>query len=189
MIFRNSITNAVEKPIAEIRQYVYDEYGEITPEQMMDKEEEIKRYVFDPMQSISTVFNAITAYKDLCELSGESIIDIAMVKIGYAIMNRSRVCKYSLIQWNDKTLVDKIWIKFQTDFRKAYKYLKRVNALGIHDSQVSKVEMIQELERHQAGMISEVKQHATDTFYQYMSASAFPDVVEQEESNQDGLAT
>ena len=81
LIFRNSITNAVEKPIAEIRQYLYDEYGEITPEQMMDKEEEIKRYVFDPMQSISTVFNAITAYKDLCELSGESITYIAMVKM------------------------------------------------------------------------------------------------------------
>ena len=73
--------------------------------------------------------------------------------------------------------------------RKAYKDLKRVNSLEIQDSQVSKVETIQKLERHQAGMISEVKQHATDTFYQYMSASAFPDVVEQEESNQDGLAT
>ena len=98
---RNSITNAVEKPIAEIIQYLNDEYCEMTPEQMMDKEEEIKRYVFDPVQPISTVFNAITAYKDLCELSGESITDITMVKIAYAIMNRSRFFKYFLIQWND----------------------------------------------------------------------------------------
>ena len=80
-----------------------------------------------------------------------------MVKMTYAIMNRSRVFKDSLIQWNDKTLVDKTWIKFQTHFRKTYKDLKRVNALGIQDSQVSKVELIHELERHQAGMISEVK--------------------------------
>ena len=101
---RNSITNAVEKRIAEIIQYLYDEYAEMTPEQMMDKEEEIKRYVFGPVQPISTVFNAITAYKDLCELSGESITDITMVKIAYAIMNRSRVFKDSLIQWNDKHL-------------------------------------------------------------------------------------
>ena len=109
---------------------------------MMDKEEEIKRYVFDPVQPISTVFNTITVYKDLCELSGESITDSTMVKIAYAIMNRSRVFKDSFIQWNDKILVDKTWINFQKYFRKAYKDLKRVNVLGIQDSQVSKVEMM-----------------------------------------------
>ena len=187
---RNSTANAVEKPIAEIIQYLYDKYSEMTPEQMMDKEEEIKRYVFDPVQPIYTVFNAITTYKDLCELSGESITDSMMVKISYAIMNRSRVFKDSLIQWNDKTLVDKTWVNFQQHFRKAYKDLKRVNALGIQDSQVSKVEMMQELERHQAEIISEVKQHVTDTFYQCMSASSLPNEVEQEEYNQaNGVVT
>ena len=142
---RKSVTNAVEKSIAEIIQYLYNKYGEMTPEQMVDKEEEIKRYVFDPVQPISVVFNAITAYNDLCEISGESITDITMV------------FKDSLIQWKNKTILDKTWIKFQTHFRKTYKDLKRVNALGIQDSQVSKVELMQELERHQAGMISEVK--------------------------------
>ena len=79
-------------------------------------------------------------------------------------MNRPRVFKDSLIQWSDKTLVDKTWIKFQTYFRKAYNDLKRVNALGIQDSQVSKVKMMQELESRQAKMTSEVKQNVTDTF-------------------------
>ena len=69
-------------------------------------------------------------------------------------------------------------------FRKAYKDLKRVNDLGIQDSQVSKVEMMQELERYQTGMISEVKHYVTSNFYQCMSTSSFPNDVEQEESNQ-----
>ena len=65
-----------------------------------------------------------------------------------------------------------------------------MNALRIQYSQVSKVEMMQELERHHAGMISEVKQHITDTFYQCMSASSLPIEVEQEESNQaNGVGT
>ena len=68
--------------------------------------------------------------------------------------------------------------------RKAYKDLKRVNSLEIQDSQVSKVETIQKLERHQAGMISEVKQHVTNNFYKCMSTSSFPNDVEQKESNQ-----
>ena len=72
---------------------MYDKYSVMMPKQMMDKEEEIKRYVFDPVQPISTVFNTITVYKDLCELSGDAITDIAMVKIGYVLMNRSRVLK------------------------------------------------------------------------------------------------
>lgn len=46
-VIHNSITNAVERPISEIMQYLYDEYGEMTPEQIMDKEEEIKHFVFD----------------------------------------------------------------------------------------------------------------------------------------------
>ena len=100
-------------------------------------------------------------------------------------MNRPRVFKNSLIQWSDKTLVDKTWIKFQTYFRKAYNDLKRVNALEIQDSQVSKVKMMQELESRQAKMTSKVKQHVTDTFFnQCMSPTSLPDVVAQEESNQ-----
>ena len=98
---------------------------------MMDKEEVIKRYVFDLIHHISTVFNAKIAYKDLCELSGEAITNVAMVKIGYAIINRARVFKDSLIQWNDKATVDKTWKIFQTNFRKAYTNLKCVNALGV----------------------------------------------------------
>ena len=39
-------------------------------------------------------------------------------------------------------------------------------------------------------MISEVKQHVTDTFYQCMSASSLPNEVEQEECNQEnGVVT
>ena len=81
---RNSTTNAVERPILEIIQYLYDEYGDIILEQIMDNEKEIKRYMFDPVQSVSTILNAIIGYKDLCELLVEVITDIAMVKIGYA---------------------------------------------------------------------------------------------------------
>ena len=62
------------------------------------EEEEIKCYVFDHVQPISTVFNAITVYKDLCGLSGEVITDIAMGKIGYAIMNRARDFKDPVVQ-------------------------------------------------------------------------------------------
>ena len=57
-----------------------------------------KKYVFDPIQPISTVFNAIIVYTYLCGLSGEVITDIAMVKIGYAIMNRARDFKDLFIQ-------------------------------------------------------------------------------------------
>ena len=65
-----------------------------------------------------------------------------------------------------------------------------MDALGKQDSQVSKLKLIQELERHQAGMISEVKQHVTNTFYQCMSTSSFPNDVKQEESNQaNGVVT
>ena len=54
--------------------------------------------MFDHVQPISTVFNAITVYKDLCGLSGEVITDIAMGKIGYAIMNRVRDFKDPVVQ-------------------------------------------------------------------------------------------
>ena len=162
----------------------------MTPEQMMDKEKEMNRYVFDLVQPISTDFNAITGYKDLCELSGETITDIAMVKIGYAIMNRSSVFKDSLIQWNDKSTVDKTWDNFQKHFRKSYKDLKRVNNLGIQDSQESKMEMVQEIDRYQAGMMSEVRKHVADIFFQCMSASSLLDHIEHEESNQtNGVVT
>ena len=97
-------------------QYLYDEYGKMTPEQIMDKEEEIKHFVLDHIQLISTVFNVITIHTDLCELPGEIITDSSMVKIGYIVMNIARVFKDSLVQWNDKSTVDKTWKTFQIHF-------------------------------------------------------------------------
>ena len=50
--------------------------------------------------------------------------------------------------------------------------------------------MVQEIERYQAGMVSEVKKHVADTFFQCMSTSSLLDHTEQEESNQaNGVVT
>ena len=106
----------------------------------MDNEKEIKRYMFDPVQSVSTILNAIIGYKDLCELLVEVIKDIAMVKIGYAIMNRAKCFKYFLNKWSDKVDVNKTWNVLQKHFRRAYKDLKHMNALGVQDSQVKRLE-------------------------------------------------
>ena len=45
----------MERSISKIIQYLYDKYGEMILEQMMNKEKEIKRYMFNPVQHMFTV--------------------------------------------------------------------------------------------------------------------------------------
>ena len=50
---RNHITNTVTSSIPAIIKYLFEEYGELAPDDLLAKEDDIKNYLYDPALPVS----------------------------------------------------------------------------------------------------------------------------------------
>ena len=89
-----------------------------------------------------------------------------MIRLGYAILNRARIFKDYLLTWNNKRLQDQTWSNFQLHFRKAYRDLKKVNALQINQSTLNHTAMMDDLKTHQEQTIQQMTDNIKNSIYQ-----------------------
>ena len=143
------MTNTLQDSISNIIIYLFKEYGELSPDELFQKEDEVKNFVYDPNQPVSVIFNEIMNLKDLFELTGSVLNESTMIRLGYAILNRARVFKDYLLSWNNKRIEEHTWQNFQLHFRKAYRDLKKANALQIRDSTLNHTAIMDDLKTHQ----------------------------------------
>mmetsp|Transcript_307 Transcript_307/g.491 ORF Transcript_307/g.491 Transcript_307/m.491 type:complete len:235 (+) Transcript_307:716-1420(+) len=156
---RNSHSRSVTKSIPEIIQHLFSEYGDLTPEELDKIEISVNSFLYDPaIMPITTVFTTVEDYKDVLQLSGEAIDGDRQIKLGYNMLHRTGVYKDGLIEWND--MQPKTWDTFKSHFRKKHKQLKKINALSIQDSSLTKAKLMKELRMEQATMM---QQMALDT--------------------------
>ena len=128
---RNRTTNNIDHSIPTIIKYLFEEYGELSPEELQQKEDDVKNYVYDTTLPVSAVFNEIEHLQDLHDLTGSTLPEATMIRLGYIILNKTQLFREALIAWNNKNNNQKTWLNFQTHFRKAYRDLKQVRALNI----------------------------------------------------------
>lgn len=159
---RDRITHTITCPIPEIIQFLFEEYGDLSPDDLLTKEDTIKNYVYDPSLPVSTVFNEIIGLKDLYELTGSTLEDAAMIRIGFSILNRAKIFKDGLMAWNNLPTANKTWATFQSHFRKHHRDLKRVNALQIQDSSINHAQILNELKTHQQESLTSITNAFTD---------------------------
>ena len=89
--------------------FLQEKYGKIIPTNLAQKEDEVKDFVYDPVEPIDTVFNKIDRFSDLCELVSDPISDRRKVNLGYKIIFKNNAFRDSLKCWNKKTIVDKTY--------------------------------------------------------------------------------
>ena len=88
---RDPITYMIHLPILEIINYLQEIFGQITPQELADREEAIKNFIYDPTKPVDTVSNKITQYRDLCALCKNSKTDPQLVQLAYIIFNKTRI--------------------------------------------------------------------------------------------------
>ena len=163
---RDRVTNTVQTSIPNVINYLFEEYGELSPDQLFQKEDEVKNFVYDPNQPVSVVFNEIINLQDLFELTGSTLNESTMVRLGYAILNRAEIFKDYLLSWNNKRIEQQNWINFQAHFRKAYRDLKKVNALQIQDSTLNHAAIVNDLKSHQEETMIQMADTLKNSIYQ-----------------------
>ena len=73
----------------------------------MEKEDNLRQYVYDPHLPVDNVFTKITLFHDLCTIMNNDMTDKQLVQIAYLIFNGTRDFVDSLKKLNSKILEEK----------------------------------------------------------------------------------
>ena len=155
---RDPITYMIQKPIPEIIEFLQTTYGQITPQELADREDALKNTVYDPSRPVDLIFNQITKFKELCELCHNTKTDVQLVQLAYLIFNKSRIFMDALKDWNKKATVDKTYDNMKQHMRAHYQDLKQVGALTVEDSALNdRANLLQEVTRTQEQFATDLK--------------------------------
>ena len=124
----------INESIPEIFIFLQETYGRITEEELVEKEDTLRQFVYDPHQPVDKVFNKITLFHDLCTITNNDKTDKQLVQIAYLIFNRTRAFVDALKKWNELSDESKTYAKFKKHMRAEHHALKRVGALTVQDS-------------------------------------------------------
>ena len=179
---RNSTTDMLDAKIPDIIEYLQNTYGKITEQELSDREEDLKKYVYDTAEPVDTIFNKINWFQDLCELCDNSKTDRQLVQIAYIIFNRTRIFIDALLQWNKKHTNDKSYANFKTHMRAAYQALREVGALTVEDSTIAQANMIRDFSTKQEQLTEDLKQtlqgNILDAMMMMQSSASLPPLSE-----------
>ena len=138
------------------------------PHKFQEKEDEAKKTVYNPRDSIASVFSVVDNLVELAELAATPISLAQQVNIGYVILHKTGKFLQPIVDWNWKPVVDNTWANFKTHFRTAHKELRATTNLTAQDAGM-----------HHSNMFRDVVVALQET----MSAPAEPEVVPREENN------
>ena len=113
---RNQTTDMIHANIPEIFIFLRANYGQLSPQQLEERESNLDNYNYDPSTHINTVFNKIQDFQDICYLVGQAKPEYQLVNQAYIILQKNPIFKDSLISWN-KRQVNKTYSDFKTFMR------------------------------------------------------------------------
>ena len=87
---RNSDTDMIHEPLPRIMDHLMKNYGQVTLEDMHDKEQEIISMTYDLSTPVDTVFSVVDKFRDLCILTDQPKTDAQLTNVAYIIFNKPR---------------------------------------------------------------------------------------------------
>ena len=134
---RNSDTDMINCSVPDLITFLQTNYCRLVDQEVSDREDELKKTVFDPQQSIDLIFNKIKLFTDLCVMTRNDKTDRQVVHIFYLIFNRIREYTDAFKAWNAKAQADCTYANFRTHLRNEFHILRQVGALKVQDSSLT----------------------------------------------------
>ena len=176
---RDINTNAIGLPIYDIIKYLYDTYGDISPETLEEERQKTNQLTYDPALPVDIIFTKIVAFTNLAEAASSPLSQKQCIDFAYNAFRRSGAFAKFLMEWDDKPVLNRTWLQFKVDFRSAVKKLKKTGGL-----QVSQMH---------ANLVSEIVSGVQDSFQSIMDTSTTfsppPDIIPSDATEDTSITT
>ena len=147
--------------------YIIRTHGQVSEEQYMGMEDEVRDFVYDPTLPVDILFNKIDFFVDISELTKRNITDRRRVQMPYLILNRTGVFRDSLKTWNARPDHLKTYDELKVFMCDEHAALDMVGALTLQDSSLQHANMLQALQTQQENLADQFQRNLFTAFESY----------------------
>lgn len=142
---KNRQTNTITVPLDQVIDYLFRNYGRVTPAQLAHEEQQLTNWSYDPSLPIVVVFNRIDDLMDLATAAGSPYSAQQIINFAYLVLHRTGKFGQGIREWNRLLPAQKTWNAFQTHFTTEYQALRDTGELSTQASSFDTANIIQEL--------------------------------------------
>ena len=142
---KNRQTNTITVALPDIILYLFRNYGRVTPAALVDEEQKVLQWTFDPNLPIVLVFNKVADLMDLASAAGSPYTAKQLINFAYVIINRTGKFRNGIREWNRLPDVQQTWDNFTAHFNNAHRELRESGDLTINDTTFHTANLIQEV--------------------------------------------
>ena len=113
---RNSVTNKIIKSIPEIFHYLFETYGDVSPQELRALTLQVESLNFPPNESVDTIFTEIDDLGTIAELARAPMTDQQKINMGDLLLKHTQVYNAALIRWNQLDHVEQTWDQLKSTF-------------------------------------------------------------------------
>lgn len=142
---KNRQTNTITVPLDQLIDYLFVNYGRVTPAKLQHEEQQLTEWIYDPALPIVLVFNKIHDLLDLATAAGSPYSAQQIINFGYLILNKTGKFNQGIREWNWLLPAQKTWANFQTHFTTEYQTLRETGELSKQESSFNTANLVQEV--------------------------------------------
>ena len=124
---------------------MFQRYGQISPSQLVELENEVKNMTWDPSQPIDIVYEAVETLASASYRAGVQHSTAQKNNMAYLIINRTGAFTTGIRNWLKVHLNLRTWENFKEHFRREQGLLEIVTAGTIQDSRVQQANLVQQV--------------------------------------------
>ena len=131
---RNHVTIKIKQDVRGILNYLFNNYGKIPPSTLKDMKRKVEDFQLDPRDPIDILFVEIDELADIYKLQNDELTQKQLIGMAYVTIERAKVFKKDLREWNRKNENLKTWSEFKKQFRVAQQELRTTGDLTVKDA-------------------------------------------------------
>ena len=126
-----------------ILEYLHNNYGRITPQQLEDKTTTVKTMIYDSAQPLDIIFNYIDDLVEYTRATEAELTQSQTINLALVILNKQQIFKDDICAWKRTNPTYKTLTNFKHDFREAHLELPEkggtIDELGFHNANATPI--------------------------------------------------
>ena len=136
-------TNTITTPLYEVLEYLFCNYGRVTPAHLVHDEQQLTNWSYDPTLPIGLVFNKVDDLIDLVHTAGLIYSAQQILNFAYLLLNKTGKFTHGIRDWNRLQQDQKTWDNFQTHFSTEHHTLRESCELDTRHSLFDTANIVQ----------------------------------------------
>ena len=131
---RDQTTNTITKTIPEILEHLFENYSDVTSQDIIQAEDKIRQYFWNISEPPMCFYHLIDDLQLLSKAAKIPKTDMQMINYGIDIIQKTGDMEKGLVDWFEKPSNEQTWNNFKTHFTQAHRALRKIRGKTIQNS-------------------------------------------------------